>query len=495
MADVKAGPLASLFDDVVALRTEVATVGTSLYRTWRDRIDRPAFAPSALNFAHYLAMRRIDLRHLQRRLMVLGLSSLGRSEGHVLAALDTIAWALARLSGSESRRLPSDRRFFRGERKLRSNTAELFGPERKGRIGRIMVTLGKEAAANPAFVADLAERGADVVRINCGHDDATTWMRMIEHTRAAARIRPLRVLMDIAGPKVRMKEVVTPPDRPRMLVGDKILLCRRVDAWRADLPFQSTCTPPGVLDRLKVGDVVSIDDGKLRGSICVEVEGGFAVTLTEGRIKGVKLKPGRGLNFPAVDLNLNPLTEKDRLDLDFVARHADLVGFSFVQNADQIAELQKELAARRPDWQRLGMVAKVETPAAVFNLPEIIVQAAGRQPLAVMIARGDLAVEIGFERVAEMQEEILWLCEAAQVPAIWATQVLDGLIHEGMPSRSEMTDAAMAVQAECVMLNKGPHLSAGVRALDRVLRRMAENRVKKTPTLRALRSWPEKSPV
>ena len=242
MADVKAGSLASLFNDVVALRTEVATGGTSLYRTWRDRIDRPAFAPSALNFAHYLAMRRIDLRHLQRRLMVLGLSSLGRAEGHVLTTLDTIAWTLAQLSGSESRRLPSDRQFFRGERKLRSNTAELFGPEHKGRIGRIMVTLGKEAAADPAFIADLAERG-DVVRINCGHDDATTWMRMIENTRAAARIRPLRVLMDIAGPKVRMKEVVTPPDRPRMLVGDKILLCRRVDAWRADFPFNRLARP------------------------------------------------------------------------------------------------------------------------------------------------------------------------------------------------------------------------------------------------------------
>ena len=492
MGDEKAGPLALLLKDVVALRSEVAAGGTSLYRTWRDRIDRPAFAPSALNFAHYLAMRRVDLRHLQRRLMVLGLSSLGRSEGHVLATLDTIAWALARLSGSDPRRLPSERRFFRGERKLRANTVELFGPEHKGRAGRIMVTLGKEAADDPAFVAGLAHRGVDLVRINCGHDDAGAWLRMIENTRAAAQIRPLRVLMDIAGPKVRMKQVVTPPDRPRLVVGDKFLLCRGVDANRADYSFQSTCTPPGVLDRLKLGDVVSIDDGKLRGSIFAQADGGFAVNVTEGRNKGVKIKPGRGLNFPAVDLNLDPLTEKDRRDLDFVARHADLVGFSFVQNGDQVAELQKELAARRPDWRRLGMVAKIETPAAVFNLPEIIVQAAGHQPLAVMIARGDLSVEMGFERVAEMQEEILWLCEAAQVPAIWATQVLDGLIQEGLASRSEMTDAAMAVQAECVMLNKGPNLSAGVDALDRLLRRMGENQVKKTPTLRALLSWPEK---
>ncbi|MGA7712625.1 MAG: pyruvate kinase [Rhizomicrobium sp.] len=493
MEERKSRPLAILLKDVVALRAEIATGGTSLYRSWRRHIDRSIFAASTLNFAHYLVMRRIDLRRLQRRLMVLGLSSLGRSEGHVLTTLDTIIWALARLSGSQQRTLPSERQFFRGERKLRDNTIELFGPPREGRVGRIMVTLGREAADDPGYVSKLASQGADVVRINCGHDDSAMWKRMIDNTHAAARIRPLRVLMDIGGPKVRMKQVVTPLDRRRLLVGDKLLLCRKVDASRADYSFQSTCAPVGVLDRLKVGDTVSIDDGKLRGLIFAETDGDFAVNLTEGRIKGVKIKPGRGLNFPTVDLNLDPLTDKDRRDLDFVVQHADIVGFSFVQNGDQIAELQKELAARRPDWQRLGMVAKIETPAAVSNLPEIIVRAAGRQPLAVMIARGDLAVELGFERVAEMQEEILWLCEAAHVPAIWATQVLDGLIQEGLPSRSEMTDAAMAVQAEVVMLNKGPNLAAGVSALDRVLRRMGENRVKKTPTLRALRSWPKKT--
>ena len=491
MSDKKTERLAALLGDVLTLRDEVAAGGL-IYRTWRAEIERPGFAASALNFAHYLALRRVDLRRLQRRLMVLGLSSLGRSESHVLATLDAIAWALARMTGQASRRGPSDRQFLRGERQLRLNTVELFGAPRDGRAGRIMVTLGTEAADDPRFVADLAERGADVVRINCGHDDADIWRRMVENTRAAASIRPLRILMDIAGPKVRTKQVVTPPGRSHLQVGDRILLCRAVDARRADFPFQSTCTPATVLDRLSVGDVVSIDDGKLRGAIVAAAEGGFAVSLTEGRLKGVKLKPGRGVNFPTVDLKLDPLTEKDRRDLDFVALHADLVGHSFVQNASQVAALQKELALRRPDWRRLGLVAKIETPAAVANLPEIIIQAAGHQPLAVMIARGDLAVELGFERVAEIQEEILWLCEAAQIPAIWATQVLEGLIQEGLPSRGEMTDAATAAQAECVMLNKGPNLAAGVTVLDRLLKRMGENQAKKTPTLRALRSWPER---
>jgi pyruvate kinase len=106
-----------------------------------------------------------------------------------------------------------------------------------------------------------------------------------------------------------------------------------------------------------------------------------------------------------------------------------------------------------------------------------------------MIARGDLAAEIGFERLAEMQEEILWICEAAGVPSIWATQVLEDFVKHGVHSRGEMTDAAMASRAECVMLNKGPEVGAAIELLDRLLARMDTHVFKKTPTLRALQSW------
>ena len=106
-----------------------------------------------------------------------------------------------------------------------------------------------------------------------------------------------------------------------------------------------------------------------------------------------------------------------------------------------------------------------------------------------MIARGDLAVEVGYERMAEIQEEILWLCEAAHVPAIWATQVLEQFVKAGIPSRAEMTDAAMSERAECVMLNKGPFVAQAITILDDVLTRMQAHQSKKTPQLRALHSW------
>jgi pyruvate kinase len=183
------------------------------------------------------------------------------------------------------------------------------------------------------------------------------------------------------------------------------------------------------------------------------------------------------------------LTREDLRALDFVAANADMVGYSFVQRPEDLALLQREIDKRRGDRPPLAIVAKIETRLAFANLPELIVQGAGTSPFAVMIARGDLAVEIGYERMSEVQEEILWVCEAAHVPVIWATQVLESLVKRGMPSRGEFTDAAMGNRAECVMLNKGPYVDEGVAVLDNVLRRMERHQVKKSPQLRALSAW------
>jgi pyruvate kinase len=389
-------------------------------------------------------------------------------------------------------RIPSRRQFFRGEERLKKNADTLFGPPPQGRLGRILVTLDTEAAKNPDFILRLAEHGADAVRINCAHDDVEHWGKMIAHVRLAeAKLgRRIRVLMDIAGPKLRTRKVITPRGRDVLHIGDEILLVRdKAAAGIEDVPFRTRCTLRNAFDRLKVGDPISIDDGRLKGTIMRETEAGLVARMEEGRLKGLKLKPDKGLNFPGVDLGLDPLTEQDRLDLDFILRHADMVGYSFVETAEDVAYLQDELVRRSPDWQRLALIAKIETPHAVRNLPEIIVQGAALQPLGVMIARGDLAVEMGFLRVAEMQEEILWICEAAHIPAIWATQVLEDLVKTGLPSRGEMTDAAMSSRAECVMLNKGENIVAGVDALNHLLCRMGEHQLKKTPRLRALHAW------
>jgi pyruvate kinase len=489
--------LAGLGAEIAALRARIAADGMARYHAWRPRIARREFAGGALNLAHYLSFRETDLRPLQRRLMAMGLSSLGRAESHVLATLDAVGAAIAAISGTpdEGPRLPAVRQFFRGEAQLAANATAAFGPAARGRAGRVMVTLGTNAADDPGVLRDLVHRGANLVRINCAHDGPETWARMIANARAAAGKGHIRVLMDIAGPKVRTALIHAAEGHDRIDIGTELLLARAIDPARAAFPVQFTCSAPEILPRLKKNDAISFDDGVMLGTITRVVPEGFVVRIDAGKLKGLKLKPEKGLLFPGVDLGLDPLTAKDRADLDFVAMNADLIGYSFVESAAHVALLQNELRRRRADWQRLVLVAKIETPRAVASLPEIIVEAAGRQPLAVMIARGDLAIELGYERLAEMQDEILWLCEAAHVPAIWATEVLNGLIKSGVPSRGEMTDAVMAGRAECVMLNKGPNIGLAVDTLTRLLARMGEHQVKKTPTLRALRSWKHKVPA
>jgi pyruvate kinase len=168
-----------------------------------------------------------------------------------------------------------------------------------------------------------------------------------------------------------------------------------------------------------------------------------------------------------------------------VAEHADAVSLSFANTAEDVKLLQEQVERTR--GRRPGIILKIETRRGFENLPAMLFAAMRWHSCGVMIARGDLAVECGFERLAEVQEEILWICEAAHVPAIWATQVLEQLTKEGLPSRAEISDAAMGHRAECVMLNKGPHVVRAVQVLDDILRRMQTHPSKKRAMLRHLR--------
>jgi len=208
------------------------------------------------------------------------------------------------------------------------------------------------------------------------------------------------------------------------------------------------------------------------------------VAVTGAGQRGSKLRSDKGINLPDTDIHLPGLTAKDLSDLSFAVTQADMIGLSFVRKPEdvhQLAQRMSELGA-----SRIGIVLKIENRSAFEHLPEILLAGLQSPPLGVMVARGDLAVEIGFERLAEVQEEILWLCEAAHVPVIWATQVLENMAQTGKPSRAEVTDAAMSGRAECVMLNKGPYVVEAVKFLDNVLERMQLHQHKKRSMLRKL---------
>jgi pyruvate kinase len=200
--------------------------------------------------------------------------------------------------------------------------------------------------------------------------------------------------------------------------------------------------------------------------------------------RGAHLKADKGINFPDSTLDLPAITEEDAKNLTFVVKNADLVGLSFVNHERDVTSLMDRLKALTD--KPPGIVLKIETRRGFQRLPAILLSAMRHSRFGVMIARGDLAVECGYERLAEIQEEILWVCEAAHCPAIWATQVLESLAKDGVPSRAEITDAAMSQRADCVMLNKGPHIIAALRTLGQILHRMDPHQSKKTSMLRAL---------
>ncbi|MCK9200045.1 MAG: pyruvate kinase [Gallionella sp.] len=244
------------------------------------------------------------------------------------------------------------------------------------------------------------------------------------------------------------------------------------------------CTLDAVFDAARPDQPVWLDDGKIGGKVLANDGKTIAVQITHAALQGSKLRAEKGINLPETDLNTPALTEADAENLRVLASHIDVIGLSFVRTSEDVLALHRQL--QEVGAGHLGTVLKIETRQAFENLPMILLTSLCRPPVGIMVARGDLAVEIGFERLAEVQEEILWLCEAAHIPVIWATQVLESMAKNGIPTRAEVSDAALAIRAECVMLNKGPHIVETLRFLSGVLERMSGHQVKRRPTMRRL---------
>jgi len=245
----------------------------------------------------------------------------------------------------------------------------------------------------------------------------------------------------------------------------------------------SLCIPEIYRDA-RPGEPVYFDDGRIGGIIEKLDEERLQVRITHTRKPVEKLASGKGINLPDTRLRIPVLGPRDLEDLEFATEHADMVGLSFVNSPDDVRTLRGHM--QELGCENVAAVLKIETKRGFTNLPEILLEALRFPACGVMIARGDLAVECGFERLAEIQEEILWVCEAAHIPVIWATQVLEGLIKQGQVARAEITDAAMAQAAEAVLLNKGPHITEAVRVLDDILQRMQGHHCKKRSMLRKL---------
>ena len=437
------------------------------------------------NLLEYLTIRNEDLWHMQDELHVLGLSSLASSEAHIHRQVQAIQERLGRTYPLDTID-PCTYEFSKAS--LKKKNQQLFGPKSEERVPSLMVTFDVGFADNYALIKGLLQNGMNVARINCAHDGEDTWSRMINKLKKARQHTGLdcKIYMDLAGPKIRTKLLSKGKSSGKVKVEEGQLLWL-AESGKGSKKEEVVISPnvEGIIPTLKKGDRVYLDDGVIRA--VVEKNKGDRVGIRITRISSEKkqIKNGKGINFPDTDLRIPSLTESDRTSLPFICEHADLVGYSFVKNPQDLRDLRlamKELTDTPP-----AVIVKIETPEAVKNLPALLLEGMKEPFFGAMIARGDLAVEIGFERLGEIQEEILWICEAGHVPVVWATQVLESLNKSGMATRSEITDAANAIQADCVMINKGDHTIEVLESLKDILKRSAEHRVKKRFRFRQLK--------
>jgi pyruvate kinase len=292
-----ADPALNLLVRVQSLEAQVGAAARSVVSLWRSRISDREFEGPASNFAAYLALRELDLSDLQRDLAKLGMSSLGRSESHVLPTLQAVRSSLARMTGVDDVAYPPDTAWTEGDDRLARLKASLFAAY--GDQPGIMVTLPSEAAEDADLVEQLVRMGMTCARINCAHDSPDVWRGMCGSVRRAAaeQGKECRILMDLPGPKCRI-ETVTPEKPKRLHVGDCFrLLAAEKPGSTPDNPH-ITISFPALVTQLKPGLAVWINDGKIRARIVEACEGGWVLEVTSARQKGERLQAGKGRRAP-----------------------------------------------------------------------------------------------------------------------------------------------------------------------------------------------------
>jgi pyruvate kinase len=309
---------------------------------------------------------------------------------------------------------------------------------RRNRKVKILATLGP-ASSDEGMIQKLHEAGADLFRINMSHASHDVMRSLISRIRAVEERcgRPIGILCDLQGPKLRVGKFAE--GKVTLTAGQTFTLDNRDepgDASRVFLPH------PEILEAVKAGDRLLIDDGKL--ALKAEKVDGKSIVCKV--IAGTSISDRKGVSLPDTLLGVGALTEKDRADLDAVlaTEEADWVALSFVQRPEDLAEVRKISRGR------VGIMSKIEKPQALERIDEII-----ELSDAVMVARGDLGVEMPIEAVPGIQKQLTRACRRAGKPVVVATQMLESMISSPVPTRAEVSDVSIAVfeGADAVMLS------------------------------------------
>lgn len=573
----------SVLDEVIALRDYVADAQIN-----PNNCKNPK---TLVNMHHYLRLRQKDNTHLQESLTKMGLSSLGRSQPHIMHSLELLIEILSKCQNREYAKNQDILSIDEAE-EIMSKRAAIFGGEAKPKKRaetKIMLTLPSEAAKNPQMIEEFASAGVGIFRINTAHDSSLEWgimaAKIAELNQNLHPQNKLKIYVDLAGPKIRTGKIRKVKGELKLDSDKKIYITKKdskdsfvkvpVDAYnievsdefykkakkekeiaistgdgksrslkvvalekgfiicelnkkvkvnentlisiekkkksfageilnipyvtetirlyegdylflsleeieghaaivskggRVNAPAAIYCTQKEFVMDAKEGDKVFIDDGKIGLKVIQKKQNGLMCQVVQVKPGGETLKEEKGINFPDSKTLVDAITDEDAKNLNSVVEFADILGISFAQSDKDIIALKDLLKAKNKE--HVAIVAKIETKLAVQNLPSILEALMYHEYSGIMLARGDLAIEVEFENMSYLQEEILDLCEAAHTPVIFATQVLENQMKNNLPSRAEITDAAFAQRADCVMLNKGAFALNTIKKLEFILARM-----------------------
>jgi pyruvate kinase len=325
---------------------------------------------------------------------------------------------------------------------LHKNMDKAAGIEHAFKRTKIVATVGP-ACSSYEKLLELVKSGVNVFRLNFSHVDYAENERIINDIKKINKEEPynIAILGDLQGPKLRVGELES-KDGFDIVAGDKMIFTTEKMVGNKQKVYVSY---PMLCRDVKVGEKILLDDGKL------EVEVASILNETEIEVKvnlGGRLLQKKGVNLPDTSLSMPAITEKDLIDLDFIVAHnLDWIALSFVRKAEDITALKKLL---KDKGSKLKVIAKIEMPEALRNLRDII-----NESDAIMVARGDLGVELPFEDVPMAQKEIIRKSMRRAKPVIVATQMLESMMERTKPNRSEVTDIANAVLegADAVMLS------------------------------------------
>lgn len=308
----------------------------------------------------------------------------------------------------------------------------------KNKKVKIIATLGP-ASSSPEIISRLAEEGVDIFRINLSHAKPDETAKLISTIRKVeSEIKhPLTVMGDLAGPKIRIGNIA---EGAILANGQKIRISSSVDLGSSE---EFSVNYPSVIKELKIGAFVYIDDGQIQLEVIKEGKAEVEAKV----VVGGRLRPYKGFHAEGISLDLKELSDKDKKDIaHMVELGADALAISFVQKGEDMQKVRESL----PKSSQLMLIAKIETAKAVDNIEEIIAFSDG-----IMVARGDLGLAVPIAEVPHLQKKLIRLCLQAAKPVITATQMLESMHHNPIPTRAEVTDVANAILdgTDCVMLS------------------------------------------